>query len=163
MGHPGSALTTGDELFIGIRPQRQIVTGVLQAVVSGIKRVGERLAAPFRRGDGPNKFRLSSMDTATTTIDGSVGWRNRPPALLTCPRCGDEIYQANARDEIDCPHCVEMVDPEEFADLELLAMECPVCRNRMRHGQRHPERFDFPEWATCDSCRYHWEFKHSYD
>jgi hypothetical protein len=32
----------------------------------------------------------------------------------------------------------------------------------MQYGQRHPQRFDFPEWATCDDCRYHWEFRHSY-
>jgi len=32
----------------------------------------------------------------------------------------------------------------------------------MVHGQRHPKRFDIPEWATCHACRYHWEFEHSY-
>ena len=138
------------------------MTGRLQSVFARLKWVGERVVAPLRRSDGPNKFRLSSMDTATTTIDGSVGWHNRPPAFLECPRCGEEIYQHNARDEIDCPRCVAAFDAAEFADLELRHMECPVCRNRMRHGQRHPEQFDFPEWATCDDCRYHWEFRHSY-
>jgi len=139
-----------------------IMTDLLNSVFGGIKRVGERLAAPLRRSDGPNKFRLSSMETATTTIDGSVGWESRPPAVLECDRCGDDIYQHNARDSIDCPRCVAEFDFAEFADLTLRYMECPVCGSRMRHGQRHPERFDFPEWATCDGCRYHWEFKHAY-
>lgn len=138
------------------------MTGLLQAVFARLKWVGARLAAPLRRNDGPNKFRLSSMDTATTTIDGSVGWGNRPPAFLTCPRCDGDIYQHNAHDGIDCPNCVAEFDSDEFADLELRHMQCPVCRSRMRHGNRHPEQFDFPEWATCDGCRYHWEFEHSY-
>ena len=123
---------------------------------------GEKLVKPLRRGEGPNKFRLSRADAATTTYDGSEGWRNRPPAIVQCAQCDEEIYQNNARDDIDCPRCVARYDYDEFADLELLRMECPVCRTRMQHGQRHPEQFDFPEWATCDSCRYHWEFKHSY-
>jgi len=138
------------------------VTGRLQTVFALLKRVGERLVAPLQRGEGPNKFRLSSVDTATTTIDGSVGWGNRPPAVLECPRCGEDIYQHNARDGIDCPRCVESFDHDEFRELTLRYMQCPVCRSRMQHGQRHPEQFDFPEWATCDGCRYHWEFKHSY-
>lgn len=136
--------------------------GVLRAVFAGLRRVGERVVAPLREGDGPNKFRLSSPDTATTTIDGSVGWHNRPPAALECPRCAAEIYQHNARDGIDCPRCVAEFGHDEFTDLKLLYMRCPVCRSEMQHGQRHPERFDFPEWATCDGCRYHWEFRHSY-
>jgi hypothetical protein len=42
-------------------------------------------------------------------------------------------------------------------------MTCPVCKSHMQYGQRHPEQFDFPEWATCNNCRYHWEFEHSYE
>lgn len=136
--------------------------GPLQAVFARLKRVADRLIDPFRRGDGPNKFRLSSVDTATTTFDGSVGWNNRPPAMLECPQCGNDIRQDTAHDGIDCPRCVAAFDAEEFTDLVLLYMECPVCRSRMHHGRRHPERFDFPEWATCDGCRYHWEFAHTY-
>jgi len=137
-------------------------TDGLQRVVGRLKRVGELLIAPLRRGDGPNKFRLSSVDTATTTYEGDVGWKKRPPATLECPNCGDEILQHHAWDAIDCPHCVASFDHDDFSDLELLSMTCPVCKNAMEHGQRHPEQMDFPEWATCDSCRYHWEFKHSY-
>ncbi|SEH57197.1 hypothetical protein SAMN05192561_10847 [Halopenitus malekzadehii] len=142
--------------------ERYHVTGALHALLAGLKRVGNRLVAPLRRGEGPNKFRLSSVDTATTTIDGSVGWRNRPPATLACPQCDSEIYQRHAHDTIDCPRCRATFDGNEFDDLELIAFECPVCRTEMRHGTRHPERFGFPEWATCDACRYHWEFRHSY-
>lgn len=134
----------------------------LQAVVERVKWAADRLIKPFRRGEGPNKFRLSMPETATTTFDGSVGWANRPPALLECPRCGSNIRQDTARDEINCHRCVAKFAPDEFTDLSLLHLECPVCRSRMQHGQRHPHRFDFPEWANCNGCRYHWEFKHAY-
>lgn len=124
--------------------------------------LANRLIAPLRTGDGPNQFRLSSAETATTTYDGDVGWSKRPPAMVRCPRCDTAILQHNSRDSIDCPRCVAEFSDEEFTDLELLYMTCPVCRSPMQHGQRHPERFDVPEWATCDDCRYHWEFRHSY-
>jgi len=138
------------------------VRGALAALLGGIRRLLERLARPLRRGEGPNKFRLSSPDTATTTFDGSVGWPNRPPATLACPRCESDIRQVTAFDPIDCPRCVAEFDYAEFSDLTLRYMECPVCGNRMAHGKRHPERFDFPEWATCNGCRYHWEYRHAY-
>jgi ribosomal protein L32 len=136
--------------------------GALKFIVSGLKWLGERIVAPLRTGDGPNQFRLSSADTATTTYDGDTGWKKRPPATVACPNCGGEILQHHAWDEIDCPHCVASFDYDEFTELELLSMTCPVCKNTMEHGQRHPERIDVPEWATCNGCRYHWEFKHSY-
>lgn len=122
----------------------------------------KRLIDPLRVGEGPNKFRLSSVDTATTTYDGDVGWSKRPPAMLRCPQCDGEFLQHQAGDHIDCPYCVAEFRYDRFTDLELEYMICPVCRSRMVHGQRHPERFDIPEWATCNECRYHWEFKHSY-
>jgi len=124
--------------------------------------VVEHVLRPLRTGDGPNKFRLSAMETATTTHDGDTGWAKRPPATVECPRCGSPIFQPNARDTIDCPRCVETLSYDEFPDLNLLHMTCPACRSRMQHGQRHPERFSIPEWATCSACRYHWEFKHFY-
>lgn len=138
------------------------VSGALRGAFDLLRWVGQRVAAPLQRNDGPNKFRLSSMDTGTTTHDGSVGWVNRPPAILECPRCGTDILQHNAHDGIDCPRCVAEFSYDEFPDLQLRYMQCPVCRTKMQHGKRHPQRFDFPEWATCDGCRYHWEFKHSY-
>jgi Zn finger protein HypA/HybF involved in hydrogenase expression len=134
---------------------RTVVERVLRPVI-------ERILQPLRTSDGPNKFRLSAMETATTTHNGDTGWVKRPPASVRCPRCESEIFQHNARDSIDCPRCVAELSYEEFPDLELLYMICPVCRSRMQHGQRHPERFSVPEWATCNACRYHWEFKHFY-
>jgi Zn finger protein HypA/HybF involved in hydrogenase expression len=103
------------------------------------------------------------MDTATTTYEGDSGWAKRPPATVSCDRCDAEIFQHNALDDIDCPRCVAEYDPEEFGSLTLEHMTCPVCRSRMTHGQRHPDQFDIPQWATCTQCRYHWEFQHSYD
>lgn len=134
----------------------------IAAAYERLKWVGDRLIAPFRRGEGPNKFRLSSPDTATTTYDGSVGWSNRPPATLECPRCESDIVQQRGYDRIDCPRCVAQFEYSEFGDLTVRYFTCPVCRSRMIHGQRHPDQFDIPEWATCNGCRYHWEFKHSY-
>lgn len=117
---------------------------------------------PLRRGSGPNKFQLSAMDTATVTNPRSEGWSKRPPATLECPRCGTDIRQYDARDRIDCPRCVAEFTFDEFPDLELRFLTCPVCDNRMAHGKRHPDQFEIPEWATCGNCRYHWEFRHSY-
>ena len=134
----------------------------VDTLIGTAKRVVNGVAAPLRRGDGPNKFRLSAMDTATTTYDGDEGWARRPPAVLECPRCGGEIPHRHARDDIDCPRCVASFTYQEFGRLTLKRLTCPVCRSEMIHGQRHPESFDLVEWATCNSCRYHWEFKHSY-
>jgi len=127
-----------------------------------LRGLAERIVAPLRLDDGPNKFRLSAPDTHTTTIDGDTGWTNRPPASLECPKCTAEIRQRDPRASIDCPSCVAEFDYDDFAELEVLFFECPVCRNRMRHGRRHPGAIEIPEWATCDRCRYHWEFKHTY-
>ncbi|MFB6167214.1 MAG: hypothetical protein ABEJ43_00020 [Haloferacaceae archaeon] len=139
------------------------MSGTLRWILSATREVGRRVAKPLRRGDGPNKFRLSAVDTATTTHDGDSGWSKRPPATLACPQCGSEILQHNAYDDIDCPRCTAEFDFQAFTDLELERLTCPVCRSEMSHGQRHPEALDIVEWATCDACRYHWEFKHSYD
>ena len=129
----------------------------------GVSRTIFSVARPIlQRGDGPNKFRLSAMDTATTTHDGDDGWAKRPPAVVECPQCESDILQHTVHDDIDCPRCVAEFSHEEFPELELRFLICPVCGDRMEHGQRHPGRFDIPEWATCDSCRYHWEFRHSY-
>lgn len=139
-----------------------LVSGVLRSIWRLCVRMTRAVVAPLQTNDGPNKFRLSSADTATTTHDGDSGWASRPPATVGCPRCSEDILQHNALDRIDCPRCVAEYDHEEFAELEVRNMICPVCKSDMNFGRRHPERFDFPEWATCDKCRYHWEFKHSY-
>jgi len=130
-------------------------------LLASLRWLGERLLAPLRTNDGPNEFRLSSVETHTTTIDGDTGWAYRPPATLRCPECGDEVLQADARDAIDCPSCRVDLPPERFTDLEVLALTCPVCRSGMQYGRRHPQ-FGVPEWATCPNCQYHWEFKHAY-
>lgn len=134
----------------------------LRWLLAVCRRLAERLIAPLRAGDGPNKFRLSSVETHTTTIDGDTGWAYRPPATVRCPDCTAGILQADSRDAIDCPECRVDLPAERFGDLELLGLTCPICRTPMQHGQRHPEAFDVPEWATCPNCQYHWEFKHFY-
>jgi hypothetical protein len=134
----------------------------LRWLLSASRRLAERVIAPLRAGDGPNKFRLSSVETHTTTIEGDTGWEYRPPATLRCPDCATGILQADPRDAIDCPACRIDLPAERFTELELLGLTCPICRTPMQHGRRHPEAFDVPEWATCPSCQYHWEFKHFY-
>ena len=138
------------------------MNGVAGLKVNCTRRLRAGMSRPLRRGAGPNTFRLSAVDTATTTPDGSEGWASRPPASFECPRCGGDIQQRHAHDDIDCPHCVAEVGYQEFTDLELKERTCPTGRSEMSYGQRHPESFDVVEWATCNGCRYHWEFKHSY-
>jgi hypothetical protein len=137
------------------------VTDRLQVVVAGLRRLYDALAEPLRK-DEDASFRLSSPETHTTTIDGDIGWGSRPPAVLACPRCESDVRQEDSRDDIDCQFCVAERSHEAFPDLELRYLLCPVCGDRLEHGRRHPEAFDVPEWATCHTCRYHWEFSHSY-
>jgi Zn finger protein HypA/HybF involved in hydrogenase expression len=138
------------------------MTDRLGVVFRLVRRVYDALADPLRVDPDANQFRLSIPEAQTTTIDGDVGWGRRPPARLRCPRCEARIDQHDSRADIDCPRCVAEFSHEEFPDLELECLVCPVCGDSMEHGQRHPNRFDVPEWATCHSCRYHWDFKHSY-
>jgi Zn finger protein HypA/HybF involved in hydrogenase expression len=136
------------------------VVDVAHTVFKKLKRLGHILIEPLRVDDELKNFRLSIPETQTTTVDGDIGWGKRPPAALECPRCSSEIHQIRPMDTIDCPRCVAELSHEQFPELELLYLRCPVCRNRMQHGTRHPEALDIPEWATCDHCRYHWEFQH---
>ena len=138
------------------------MTDRLDVVVGLLRRAFDRLAEPLRRDSESGNFRLSSPETHTTTVDGDVGWESRPPARVRCPECGAGIDQREPLDDLDCPRCVATFSHEAFPDLELVSMRCPVCGNRMEHGQRHPNAFDIPEWATCHGCRYHWEFAHSF-
>lgn len=125
-----------------------------------LKRLLARIVEPLRVDEEIEHFRLSMPETQTTTIDGDVGWANRPPAVLACPECGAQIYQHRSRSDIECPDCWFESSGEAFSRLELLGFLCPKCRTSMQDGQRHPEVFDVPEWATCNNCRYHWEYAH---
>lgn len=139
--------------------RRRQLAHVADVTWATLRRIGHALAEPLR-ADPEMEFRLSIPETQTTTIDGDVGWAERPPAVLECPECASEIYQHRPTTPIDCPECWFDLSYDEFPQLELLYMQCSVCGSAMEHGRRHPEQFDIPEWATCDACRYHWEFEH---
>lgn len=134
----------------------------LLVVVQWLRQTGIRILAPLQKNPDNNGFRLSSPETSTTTIDGDVGWGSRPPALLRCDRCDSDVMQRHPHDDIDCPRCVAEHSYDEFTSLELQHLRCPVCGDEMEHGRRHPGAIDVPEWATCHSCRYHWEFRHDF-
>ena len=134
--------------------------GTLATVVGALKWAGRSFVASLQTDDEHDGMRLAIPEAQTTTVDGDIGWEKRPPAGVTCPNCGSEIHHANAADTIDCPRCTGEFPPEEFPKFELLYFQCPVCRDRMEYGSRHPNAVDAPEWATCHNCRYHWEFIH---
>lgn len=131
-------------------------------MLGALKRLAYLLVAPLLEDDEMDDIRLSMPETATTTYNGSEGWSRRPPAVLRCPECGERAYQHRARDEIQCSDCFRSYSEEEFSELELLELVCPKCETSMRFGRRHPRYFDVPQWATCDSCHYHWEYSHTY-
>jgi len=120
------------------------------------------LDPPWER-DGPETFTLAVPQAHSTFKTGGVGWPNRPPAVVTCPACESHFTQQFANDFIDCPHCWFECSPDEFADLELVGLACPNCRNKLDHGVRHPELVDVPEWASCEECQYHWEYQHDFE
>lgn len=138
------------------------MTDRLGVVFRRLRGLVDAVVDPLRKDPEANQFRLDIVEAQTTTIDGAVGWGNRPPARLRCPRCESDIDQMDSLDDIDCPYCVATFSHEEFPDLEFRTFVCPVCGDEMEHGTRHPRAFDIPEWATCHSCQYHWDFKHSY-
>lgn len=125
-----------------------------------LKRVVIALIEPLKTDDSIEHFTLAIPEAQTTTVDSVQGWVHRPAALLGCPGCDAEIPQRRATSNIDCPNCYRVYKPHEFSDLELHGMFCPRCRTEMRHGIRHPEAFDHPEWATCPNCQYHWDLDH---
>ncbi|MFD1514316.1 hypothetical protein [Halomarina rubra] len=129
-------------------------------VFRGVKRIVDLLVDPLRKNPNAAKFDLSIPEAHTTTVDGDTGWASRPPAWVTCPQCGSDIHQRDVHETIDCPRCVATYAPNEFAELELKHLQCPVCGNVMEDGIRHPNVFTMPEWATCHRCHYHWEFDH---
>ncbi len=133
-----------------------------RGVVKWCASILNRIVAPLQKGNGPNKFQLSSIETATTTYHGDVGWANRPTAVIECPQCEADITQPVSSDRIDCDRCRARLPHYDFPEATLLYFQCPSCGSQMKHGKRHPDEFEIPEWATCSQCRYHWEFEHSY-
>lgn len=130
------------------------------ATVAGkLRHAGYLLVKPLMT-DPDVDMTLSVPEAQTTTIDGDIGWADRPPATVHCAECDGEIYQHRPDGSLDCPDCYAEYDTEQFPELELSHLTCPVCGNEMVHGRRHPEQFDVPEWASCNRCRYHWEFEH---
>lgn len=138
------------------------MTDRLGAVFRRVKWAVDLVVDPLRKDEEPTKFDLGIPEAHTTTIDGDTGWGSRPPAVVTCARCGADVFQRAAHDDIDCPRCVATFEHGDFGKLELKRLQCPVCGQVMDHGRRHPNVFDVPEWATCNRCRYHWEFAHTY-
>jgi hypothetical protein len=127
-----------------------------------LKRVVEKIVDPLRADEAIEQFTLAIPEAQTTTVDSVQGWRNRPPAVLACPGCDGEMHQHNAIGNISCSNCFRDFPEEEFADHELVRMNCPRCDHEMKHGRRHPEMYDIPEWATCPNCQYHWDLDHWY-
>lgn len=140
--------------------RRQQLRHAAAETASAVKYAFEVLAEPLRVDPDAAALRLPVPDAQTTTMVGEVGWGSRPAAVLACPGCGSDVYQHRPTTVIDCPECWREVAPERFPDLELRYLNCPECGDRMRHGRRHPEQFDLPEWASCDTCQYHWELEH---
>lgn len=142
-----------------VSAKREDLAAFVEAVSASLRRIGHALVEPLRK-DPDVEMVLSVPEAQTTTIDGDIGWADRPPAFLECPECGAEIYQHRPDGALNCADCFFECPAEEFGDLELLYLQCSVCGNEMDHGRRHPEQFSVPEYASCDNCRYHWEFEH---
>jgi Zn finger protein HypA/HybF involved in hydrogenase expression len=113
--------------------------------------------------EGPDNFTLAVPEAHSTFKRGDVGWPNRPPAVVRCSRCSTTFTHELANDVIDCPDCQRQHPPDEFAEMDLVGLVCPHCRGQLDHGIRHPEMLDVPEWASCTSCQYHWEYQHDYE
>lgn len=139
--------------------RRQQLEDATATVAGWLRWLGHALVEPLR-ADPDMEMRLAIPDAQTTMTKGDVGWPKRPPATVACPECSAEIFQYRPHGTLNCPECYVQRSSEEFSALELLYLTCPVCRERMEHGRRHPQQFDVPEWATCRSCWYHWEFEH---
>lgn len=131
-----------------------------RAVYRATRQLLGKVVRPLRADDSISQFTLSIPEAQTTTVDSVQGWENRPPAVLRCSRCDSEIHQRRSGHSIDCPDCLQESSRYEFGDHELLTMVCPRCETEMSHGQRHPQMYDIPEWATCPDCQYHWDLNH---
>jgi len=113
--------------------------------------------------DGPKNFTLAVPEAHSTFKRGDVGWPKRPPAVVQCPKCTTSFTHEFANDYIDCPTCHFQRPPDDFDELEILALVCPNCDRELDHGVRHPNMMDVPEWASCIDCQYHWEYQHDYE
>jgi len=127
-----------------------------------LKKYARWVVDPPWEKEGPDNFTLAVPEAHSTFKVGDVGWAKRPPAVLTCPSCGDTFDHEFANDFISCPSCQFERSPDEFAELDLRALVCPECDRELDHGIRHPEFMDVPEWASCRVCQYHWEYQHDY-
>ena len=112
--------------------------------------------------EGPENFTLAIPESHSTFKVGDVGWANRPPAVVECPHCSRPFTHQFANDVIDCPHCFFQCRPDRFKELGLVGLACPHCQQKLDHGIRHPSLVDVPEWASCETCQYHWEYQHDY-
>jgi hypothetical protein len=127
-----------------------------------LKRYARYLVDPPWEKEGPENFTLAVPEAHSTFKRGDVGWANRPPADVRCPSCSTTFTHEFANDYINCPDCQFELPPEEFPDLNLQGLFCPHCDDELDHGIRHPSLVDVPEWASCTSCQYHWEYLHDY-
>lgn len=129
-------------------------------VLNHLKRFLEWVLGPLRADESITQFTLSVPEAQTTTVDSVQGIRNRPPVIVRCQGCGEQIVQHHAYDRFDCPACYRDWPSGTLDDFELIAMVCPRCQSAMQHGRRHPQTFDVPEWATCPNYQYHWDRVH---
>ena len=120
------------------------------------------LEPPWEK-EGPETFTLAVPEAHSTFKRGDVGWAKRPPAVVECPTCSSSFTHEFANDFIDCPTCGFESPPDEFGKVDVLMFACPHCQRQLDYGVRHPEMMDFPEWASCTDCQYHWEYQHDYD
>jgi DNA-directed RNA polymerase subunit RPC12/RpoP len=128
-----------------------------------LKRYATFIVDPPWEKEGPENFTLAVPEAHSTFKRGDVGWPNRPPAVIRCPNCPSSFTHEFANDVIDCPDCHSQQPPDEFGEMDLLGLVCPHCQRELDHGTRHPEMLEVPEWASCTTCQYHWEYQHDYN
>lgn len=127
-----------------------------------LKTLATYLLNPPWAPEGPHPLTLAIPDASSSFKNSDVGWARRPPAVLRCPTCESDVDHRYATDMIRCETCRFEQSPERIGELEVLELSCPECRSTLDHGIRHPNVFDFPQWAACPDCQYHWEFQHSF-
>ena len=131
-------------------------------MIERLKKAAMFILDPPWTKEGPETFTMAVPEAHTTFKRGSVGWAKRPPAVVRCSSCGSSFTHEFANDFIDCPDCHMERSPEEFAEMELVALVCPHCQRELERGIRHPSMMDVPEFASCTECQYHWEYQHDY-